>query len=78
MLRTIQNDDGTVTVIDVGDDDDFVPPTNGNATGTGPAGTIGTTGNAPPAAETITLAGSGLVFNNTYGAGVTGGASNRR
>src|ERR1051325_11866032 len=70
MLHTIWNTDGTLTIVDLGDDDDLVLPADGTATGTGSTGT-GTTGNAPPPAETITLVGSGLVFNNTYGAGVT-------
>src|SRR5882672_6620373 len=71
MLRTVQNGDGSLTVVDVSDGDDLVLPADGSATGTGPTGTLGPTGNAPPVAETITLTGSGLVFNNTYGAGVT-------
>jgi hypothetical protein len=73
MLHTVYNPDGTVTIVDVSDGDDLFVPADGSATGTiGPAGTLGTTGNAPPAAETVTRAGSGLVFNNTYGSGVTG------
>src|SRR6516225_2781047 len=71
MLHTIQNGDGTLTVVDVGDGDDLVLPADGTATGTGSTGMGGTTGSAPPPAETVTRAGSGLVFNNSYGAGVT-------
>src|ERR1051325_8202929 len=70
MLHTIWNTDGTLTIVDLGDDDNLVLPADGTATGTGSTGT-GTTGSAPPPAQTITLVGSGLVFNNTYGAGVT-------
>ncbi len=87
MLHKIPNGDGTFTIVDEGDADDLPaslrPPASSGAIGRGatPSGTAASgtsasaggtsTGGAALASETITHSGGGLVFNNTYGSGVT-------
>src|SRR5579883_2503715 len=84
MLHRVPTPDGSLDILDTEDAGDEVvspqpdaslgrgSPVPVAATSTSSTGSSsGTAGTATLASETITRTGSGLVFNNTYGAGVT-------